>query len=675
MGLKDKIKDAVGRVFETQTDVTQYIPTEEESKIAERVTYYKAIAIANRSSSLDELNESIEDIWDDEYKMMKGGGLQWKTGMAYRTEKGRKIRPNSEDNFIFNSVQNIVSNITASTPDLRVSGVKDEDSDIAQQLTYASRFNDQRNKFPQIWKQQVETFVAYGPIIGMQVWDPDWQGGSGPDRWIGDVRTIAVDRRDFLPDPAIIDLAQNLQDCEFIIRRIRMKVDKVRKMNEEVGPSISPESSEIEQHDEGSDPQQTNVYECWHKGLPWQMTKDMKSAIQEEAVTHMERGDMYRYQDYMDMADEKMDGIHVAYIANGLLIKYIPYIYDDGLYPFVYKVRYRDENTQHGFGEIRNIKIPQVLHNKADEIEIEAAARQGLGGMYYPTGAVTQKQLENIKQHSGKGAVWLEVTNTNQLRDREPVQVPASIREYKDHKQRMIETVSNVTPIQQGMSPSANMPYAAIKELGSRTDVRLKAAVEILEDYLIEMNKLRINRFAQFYTEERYYRIKNEKGETVEGTIKRQDMMRDWTREQIVDPITGQMVERKEFFVPEFDVTVKVLDEKPTDRNYYTSTAFQLFQMGLMLPEDVWYTLEEGKWPPKDEILERLQMRDVVQGMIAGLQTLPPEMQQAYTGIMQESLQDLQGQAMAQQPQQGQKQKPQQPNQQQQAPVKGPALQ
>ena len=133
-----------------------------------------------------------------------------------------------------------------------------------------------------------------------------------------------------------------------------------------------------------------------------------------------------------------------------MLLEYIPYVYEDGLYPFAYTTRYWDENSPWGWGEIRNTKIPQILHNKADEIELEAISRQGLGGAYYTAGAITPKQLENIRRNSGKGGAWLEVDNVNMIRDREGVRVPGNLIGYKEHKQRMIETISQVTPIQQG---------------------------------------------------------------------------------------------------------------------------------------------------------------------------------------------------------------------------------
>ena len=92
------------------------------------------------------------------------------------------------------------------------------------------------------------------------------------------------------------------------------------------------------------------------------------------------------------MANGILKGVHCAYKAGNVLLDYVPYIYDDGLYPFVYKVLYTDEQQPWGMGEIRNVVKPQILYNKADEIELGAMLGQGLGGYLYNKGAISATQ-------------------------------------------------------------------------------------------------------------------------------------------------------------------------------------------------------------------------------------------------------------------------------------------
>lgn len=581
--------------------------------------------------------DGIDQIWEDEYKIFLGGGKQWETSFAYRSPKSRKIRPNSEDNFVFLAVTNQAASITANTPEAVIEGTGDDDDEVAKKLTYLSRFNDNRNNFRAIWRKTVLQFLSYGPAIGGVLWDPEWTGGTGPNRWVGDVRIFNINRKDIFFDPAIINLEERLQECAFITRKPRKKLSWIKDRWPEKGKYVGSENNTDILQDEGQDPQQAYVIEHWHKGKPWTVPKEVKAKYLEQAdIAETMENDPYKAQDLRDMAKGELKGIHVAYVANGVFLGYEPYVYDDGQYPFVYKCLYHDENSPFGFGEIRNTKIPQVMHNKADEIEIEAYSRQGLGGMFYEDGAISGKQLTEIERNSGRGGMYFKVNSIHRLKDRDGVKVPASLTNYKEHKQRMVETVSANTPIQQGLSPGANISYSTVAELGARTDVRGKQKIEILEDFLVEMNKLRVSRFRQFYTEERYYRLKGKFGQRIEGTFNASEMSRAWEREG-EDGMT-----QLESYVPEFDVSVKVMDEKPNAREYYTRTGFDLFAKNGMTIEDLWTTLDEGEFPPKDQVLRNLRARDEALMMADMLKQVPPEMKQQVMQALQMAIQQQQ---------------------------------
>jgi hypothetical protein len=623
---------------------------EDESNLAAKVTRNFEDSRAAKGAEIDELGYSIEEIWEDEEKLYKGGGLQWATNLAYRTKRDRQIRPNSEDNFVFNTLTAQNANITINTPEVSIQGVEYGDREIADKVTFASRFNDERNKFKETYKKIVHDFTAYGPAILMVYWDSKWEGGTGPNRWIGDVRVTRIKKRDFFPDPAVDDLEENLQEGTFHIRRLRKKIDFIKSRWGKRGKFVTQEArdDDDEYQNEGSDPQFAYVYEYWHRGYPEYMPKDRAKELKEKALRLQEEGDFYKAQDYFNSAKGELEGIHLAYISNNVVLEYVPYFSEHGKYPFEVATCYYDENCPWGFGEVRNIKIPQVLHNKADEIEIEAMSRQGLGGKEYQKGAINPKQLDNILKNAGKGGMYFEVDNVNLIKDRTGVNVPASVTGYKEHKQRVIETVSQVTATFQGRAEYANMPYKAIAELGARTDTRTKKTVEKLEDLLVRVNKQRVALFAQYYTEDRYYRIKGTDGKMKEGTLRADDMYMQWDREPLTDNEgnfilgeDGTKLYRKEKFVPEFDIKVTILSEKPTDRNYYTSVAFEMFARQLMTGEDLWYTIEEGKFPCKEDILKHLYAQDSVKQLIAQIGNLPPEIQQQVMQVTQQSIQSV----------------------------------
>jgi len=627
-----------GKKDKTEKDNKQQC-TPEESKLLYLVTTNQQTAESARGTSYTDYDSlesaGVETIWEDEYKMLIGD--QWSTSFAYRTRASRKTRPNSVDNFIFPAIMNAKDNICVSTPEVVIEPTEDGDEELAEKLTYLSQYNDgiHRNNFKSTWKKMVQQFIAYGPIIGAVLWDNDWMGGRGPNRWIGDVRILHIDRRDIFFDPAIIDLEDRMQECSFVNRRFRKKLSYIMDKWEN-GKYVSEENNENDLQDEGGDPKQAYLIEGWHRGLPAFVPPEKKKKFLEKAQEYLPPSanpDPYKAQDYKDMAEGKLKGIHCAYVANNVFLDYEPYVYDDGLYPFVYKTCYYDENSPYGFGEIRNIKIPQVMHNKADEIEIEAMSRQGLGGQYYTKGSVTPKQKVEILKNNGKGGEWLEVDNIHGLKEREGVETPESLIIYKNKKQEIIETVSSNTPIQQGLSPGANVPYSTIQELGARTDVRTKAKVEILEDFLIDINKLRINRFAQFYTEDRYYRLKGQDGNAISGTFSNSEMFKPWDREKT------ETETKVENFVPEFDINVKIMDEKPTDRNYYVNTALTMFKGKGMTLADLWYTIEEGKFPNKDDILEHVENQDEAVMLTEALNKMQPEQKQQIIQMIQQAVQ------------------------------------
>ena len=112
-------------VSEEQKDkVKIQVNNEDENKLVWKVTKAFEDARSARMADHDDTGLSIEEIWDDEDKMHKGGGLQWSTSMAYRTKKDRKIRPNSEDNFIFNALSIHHANITATVMTMKANGIE-----------------------------------------------------------------------------------------------------------------------------------------------------------------------------------------------------------------------------------------------------------------------------------------------------------------------------------------------------------------------------------------------------------------------------------------------------------------------------------------------------------------------------------------------------------------------
>jgi len=609
----------------------------------------------------------IERDWDDEEKIYIG--KQWDTSKGLRSSSGIKRNFNSQDNIIFPMVQNMLASLTTTTPEGEVEAREPEDEEAAEKLNDLIPYILYQNKFSNQWKKIVLQMIKYGPVIGYIPWDQQWIGGSGPNRWVGEIRTLFMKKNEFFPDPAILDLEERLQECSYINIKKRKKVEWFKDTWKEKGQYVLEDTEDIEDglEDEGQDPQQATLIIHFHKGTPEFVSEEWKKIFLEKAEEAETEGLPYKAQDYRDMAKGTLKGIHCAYKSNTILLDYIPYIYDDGLYPFVYKVLYSDEEQPWGLGEIRNVVIPQILYNKADEIELGAMLGQGLGGGWYNKGAMSEGQKQEVLNNMAKANSWFEVNDINGIKNKQAVQVPPSITNYKINKKNMVDTISQNTAIQQGISPGANVPYSTIAELGARADIRTKSKVEVLEDFFTEFIQLIINRIAQFYTQERTYRILGERKDSMVqkeaykilqqianmpmGTppeeqmqamiqllmfIKTQQekpkvgkfnkgmLVRTWDRD--LDDNGEPM---KEDFIPEFDLKVKVTDERPTDRNYYSSMAMQLFGKAMGV-KALWKTLDEGKFPHVNDILAELD-----------------EMQKAQSEQQQAMMQQRQQQEMA----------------------------
>ena len=647
------------KIEESDVDVHQ-LNTDAEERLLHQIQVDVLSAETQKEDTLDETGQSTIDRWEDEYKMLRGGGLQWTTRMAYRSERKRKIRPNSENNFIHSAIENLTANLTAHKPEISIRA-RAEQKEQAQALTHMSNYNDYRNDFQSMWREAVRNFVSYGPICLKVYWDPEWIGGAGPDRFVGDVKITEVTKEEFLIDPAILHMERDLQRARFCGTKTRQFVDYVQKRWPKYAKKISADDDMDLNENEGTEYESVNLYEIYYRGFPEMVSPARKKELRERAIRAEEEGDFYKAQDLYDMADGTLEGVHLAYYCNDVLLEYVPYIYDHGRFPFAFKVRYKDPKNPWGYGEIMNTKIPQILHNKADEIEIEAMVKEGLGGGYYDEDAIDDKQLDNIVENGGRSGMWFAVKNILGIKERTGVKVPQSILSYKEHKQRMVETISANTPVAQGMSPGANVAFKTVAELGARTDIRTQQAADILKDLLIDVNQIRIQLFAQFYTEERYFRYTDTNKVLHEGTFKSADIIDEWVRDTDVAE-TGEAVQRVEKFLPDFDIEIHVMSKKPDDRNYHTNLAFALFERQLMAGKDLLYTLDEGFLPDTEEILRNKAEENQVMELLQKVQSLPeqirPELFQAMEGAIDNTvdraIQQMQQQAQMPMQQQGQ---------------------
>jgi hypothetical protein len=628
-------------------------PEEEKKKLASPHNTQAENDLLNTIDTAQQYAEGgkraeIETDWDDEYKIYIG--KQWDTSKGSRTAKGKKRNFNSQDNYVFSTMQNMRSSFSE-TPVIQIGGEEESDDEAGEVLTDLTANIFKRNLFPEQYDKLVLQMIQYGPVIGYVPWDQHWIGGSGPNRWVGEVRTLFQKKSEFYPDPAILDLEERLQECSYINLKQRKKIDWFKDTWPKKGVHVLEDAIDIAegQEDEGQDPQQATLITHFHKGTPKFVSAEWKQIFLDKAKQAEESNLPFLAKDLRSMAAGELKGVHCAYKAGTILLDYVPYIYDDGLYPFVYKVLYADEEQPWGMGEERNIVIPQILHNKADEIELGAMLGQGLGGGFYDKGSISLTQKEELLDNIAKPNSWIEVNNKNGIQEKRAVQVPSTITQYKDSKKNVIDTISRNTSILQGEAPG-NMPLGVVRELGSRADGGTFYKAKVLERFMLPFVQLIINRITQFYTEERKYRVLGDKSGNTEKAIadavkqianmpqgtppeiqlqaiidllkfaKEQDtprprtakfnrtmLVRTWDRDKYEDGTP-----MKEEFIPEFDINIKIIKEVPTDRNYYINLSMQLLGK-VMGPKAFWSVMESGKFPPAKDIIAELEQTQQAQ--------------------------------------------------------------
>jgi hypothetical protein len=137
--------------------------------------------------------------------------------------------------------------------------------------------------------------------------------------------------------------------------------------------------------------------------------------------------------------------------------------------------------------------------------------------------------------------------------------------------------------------------------------------------------------------------IKTQSQKPRTGTFKRELLVRDWDREEIKDE-TGNVVEtKKEEFVPELDIKVRVMDERPTDRNYWSKIVMEAMGMGLIGPKAFWQTIIDGKIPNLDDITEELDQLQQAKAEAAQAQMEAEQQQEAakiQSGMAKQKLQN-----------------------------------
>lgn len=546
---------------------------------------------------------------DEMYKLYKGDhwSLKGEDGRVLRTPAQKRTRPNAVENISFALIEGLVAEFSQDI-DIIDYPVEKGDDETALVMTDLKEFISYKNRIAVEREKWLRWFFLYGTGIWHIYWDPNWRGGKGPNRWHGDIRWKALHPQVVYPDARCRD---SIEEGRRIHKAFWRTLEYIREEFEEYGKDVMPDTvrhdmlvgDEIPMETSESGEEQALVVETWYKGRPMILDED---------------------------EEDLGPGLHVIWWAgegNHQYLKHANYVYHDPgeevKFPFIFRQCYPRENSVWGFGEMYFLKNPQIIRNKTAEIIIEGHVHHSMGQTIYNEMALTQKQQKNIKERGTLPGMWFPVKDINGIKRLHGSNVATTLPGELERNQRLLETIVGRFDISQGRTPSSVTAFRALDLLAARAQVRLrskeKAMVTAYEDCGNYINNL----ITKFYTTRRAYRIigkGNDESQAVYRIFDPAMLLKvyifdldesmpliKFEAEGWINEFGMMEGEHYEVYSTQFDTQCKVSTSLPTDRIFYMDMAKELYMAQLIDQETFWYVLDNGKFPPFKEILDKMQ--------------------------------------------------------------------
>ena len=593
---------------------------------------------------------TIQEELEECYKIYNGSHWDLKDpiGRPLRSAAQKANHPNTVENFTFSLVEGLVAEFCEDV-DLIDYPVEPGDDDAANVFTELKKYIMYKNKIKPQREDYVRNFFLYGTAIWHIYWDPLWKGGKGPNRWVGDIRWVSAHPQAIYPDLRCRKSIEEGTRIHKAVYRTREYVEE--KYGVEVEADTTTELYIIGDETErmpDSDNEEVLLVETWYKGKPKILDKDEKD---EGYGMHV-----------VWWAGEN----NPTYLAHANYVYYEPE--EDVMFPFSFRQRYPRENSVWGYGEAHFLKSPQIVLNKTTELILEGHMHYSMGQTFYKPGAITPRQEAFLKKFGTMPGMYFPVTNLDDVKRIHGKGVDASLPAEATRVQRTMESIIGRHDISQGRTPGSVVAFRALDLLAARARIRLRSAENALMSAYEDCGNYINNLITQFYTEERAYRILGDGTESTEyfmynpetgeempflnappppgwviDTRKTSNIkygmfkLDDYLKVYVYDTATGMsdvfpydedmqetitMVEglkdeaeetgdefeptlEYEVYCPQFDTKCKVSTASPTDRAFYMEMAKELLMGQVIDDETFWYVLQNGKFPPYEEIMRK----------------------------------------------------------------------
>lgn len=584
----------------------------------------------------------IVEEFDEADKLYRGDhwSLTAPGGGPLRTLEQQRMRPNVVENITFALIEGLVSEF-AEDIDLTYFPVEPSDQAVADQFTDLVQFILQKNRFDLARLDWNRNFFKYGTAIWSPVWDPLWRGGRGPNKWLGEIRLRSIHPRHFFPDARC---GTDIQNGTRVHLARYVTLEYIRERWPDTGAGVMEDVldtsllADVDSEESGTNEaqrQQTLLVETWYIGEPLVLGKGERN-----------RG---RSLHVIWWCSESSP----TYLAHANYVYYEPD--EDPKFPFIVRQRYPRENSIWGYGEAHFIKSPQIVLNKSSELELEGHITATLGRTFYEPHALTPKQEAHIEKYGTLPGGWNQVQNLQGIRHEYGHGVPASLQNAIQRVQRVMETIVGRFDVSQGRTPGSVTAFRALDLLARRAQVRLRTADVAMTSALEEVGAQIANLITKFYTERRAYRILG-LDDSGRITVKKRGVFRleEIQRVYIVNdgrvvPRIGftpgrDMVEGRdyEYYAPELDVVCRTTTSMPSDRLFYMEVARDLYSAQLIDAETFFYVLQNGKFPPYEQLIAKIRAQQQGQAGAAASPPGPdPNLEAFINGLPPEQLEQL----------------------------------
>ncbi len=295
--------------------------------------------------------------------------------------------------------------------------------------------------------------------------------------------------------------------------------------------------------------------------------------------------------------------------------------YEDGEYPIVFDCLFPEAGTVFGFGYISIIKDPQIYIDKLDN-NIMNHSHIASKPRYFAkiSAGVNEKEFLDLS----KPIVHVEGDiDDNRLKPIQVYNIPGYMMNFRQAKiDELKETSSNRDFSQGGTNGgvTSGAAIAVLQEAGSKTSRDAnKSSYRAFEKIVYML----IERFRQFYTYDRTFRIVGEGGKA--------NFMK-FNNERLQPQLIEKIGEEELFRKPIFDIDVKAQKQNPFSTLAQNETAMNLWNSGLLNPQNAQMAVPVIKmmtFEGKDEILRYIEEGQTLLNQLT-------EMQQANQQLMRE---------------------------------------